>query len=99
LYWGFVLFAAAAVADTVSTAILLSLGLMEEHNPLMRWVLRSCGLYGFLGIKVLLIVFPLYLLDRHKAARFAFVRTVTWAMTIGYVVLWVAFFVQANLAL
>jgi len=99
LYWGFVVFTVAAVADTVSTAVLLSLGLMEEHNPLMRWVLGSWGFYGFLGVKVLLIIVPLYVLDRQKAARFRFVHAMTWVMAVGYVVLYTVFFLQANLTL
>ncbi len=96
LHWAFVLFALIGATDTLSTLVLLCQGLMEEYNPLMRWVLAQSGMGVFVGVKLLLIVVPLWILNRVKYGHFAFVRSMTWVANVGYIVLYAILFWQAN---
>ena len=91
-----VLFIAISVADTISSVYMLLGGLMEEYNPLMRWVWVTGGAPVFVGVKAVLTVAPVWLFRRLKADRFSLVHSALWLTILGYAAIYGLLFCLAN---
>ncbi|MGQ9729799.1 MAG: DUF5658 family protein [Candidatus Zipacnadales bacterium] len=91
-----ILFVVISVADTVSSIYMLLRGLMEEYNPLMRWVWEAGGLPAFAGVKAFFILMPVWLFNRFKWDHYRFVYGAVWVTLVGYVVIYGTFFYVAN---
>jgi len=90
------LFIIVSVADTVSSSYMLLSGIMEEYNPLMRWVWAEGGLPAFLGVKAFLTVVPVWLFNRLKTRRYGLVYRAVWLTLFGYAVIYGLLFCLAN---
>jgi len=90
------LFALISVADTVSSVYMLLTGMMEEYNPLMRWVWLEGGVSGFVGVKAFLTVVPLLLFNHLKTRRYSLVHRAVWLTIFGYAAIYGLFFCLAN---
>jgi hypothetical protein len=91
-----VLFVLISVADTLSSVHMLLNGMMEEYNPLMRWVWVSGGVPVFLGVKAFLTIMPLWLFNRLKRHRYSLVHRAVWITVFGYATIYALFFCMAN---
>ncbi len=96
LWLPFVLFAVISVADTISSVVMLRNGMMEEANPLMRWVWATGGTVAFCGVKAFLVGLPLGLFNALKVRRYWFIRRVVWVTILGYVTIYGVFFYLGN---
>ena len=96
LWLPFVLFVVVSVADTISSVIMLRNGMMEEANPMMRWVWEAGGALAFCCVKALLVAVPLALFNALKVRRYWFIRRVVWVTILGYVVIYGFFFYIGN---
>ena len=66
-YWLNMMFAALWGADAGLTIMFVGLhGFEAEVNPLMRWVLETCGIRGFLLVKAVTLIFWLVMQERLK---------------------------------
>ncbi len=90
------LFVAISVADTVSSVLMLHKGLMDEYNPLMRYVWEVGGAVGFVAVKTVLVVVPLSIFNWLKTRRYWLVRRVMWLTIFGYCVIYALLFCIAN---
>ena len=96
LWLPFLLFTAISIADTISSIIMLRNGMMEEYNPLMRWVWESGGTWAFAGVKAVLLIVPLALFNALKVRRYWFIRRIVWVTILGYVGIYGFFFYTGN---
>lgn len=90
------LFVLISVADTISSVYMLLTGMMEEYNPLMRWVWESGGVGAFCAVKAFLLVVPLWLFNKMKYERYWFIRRALWVTVFGYAAIYCGLFVIAN---
>ncbi len=90
------LFVAISVADTISSVFMLHRGLMDEYNPLMRYVWETGGVAAFLAVKTVLVVVPLAIFNWLKTRRYWLVRRVMWLTIFGYCVIYALLFCIAN---
>jgi len=90
------LFVAISVADTISSVVMLHRGLMDEYNPLMRYVWEAGGACAFLAVKTVLVVVPLSIFNWLKTRRYWLVRRVMWLTIFGYCVIYALLFCIAN---
>ena len=90
------LFILISVADTVSSVYMLLNGMMEEYNPLMRWIWVAGGAPVFVSVKVVLTVVPVWLFRRLKAERFSLVHSALWLTILGYAAIYGLLFCLAN---
>jgi hypothetical protein len=96
LWMPITLFALLSVADTISSVYMLLNGVMEEFNPLMRWVWQIGGVVGFVGVKTFLTVMPVWLFNRLKSRRYALVYRAVWLTLLGYAAIYGLLFCLAN---
>jgi len=96
LWLPFILFTLISLADTVSSVVMLRNGLMEEANPVMRWVWEAGGTVAFVAVKVVLVLVPLAIFNALKIRRYWFVRQIVWITILGYVVIYGIFFYLGN---
>ncbi|MBM3475345.1 MAG: hypothetical protein FJX75_18945 [Armatimonadetes bacterium] len=91
-----VLFIAISVADTISSVYMLLGGLMEEYNPLMRWVWHAGGVLGFVSVKAFLTIVPVWLFNHLKSRRYGLVYRAVWLTVLGYAAIYALLFCLAN---
>jgi len=96
LWLPMVLFVLISVADTISSVHMLLNGMMEEYNPLMRWVWVSGGAPGFVGVKAVLTIVPVWLFSRLKMQRYSLVYRAIWLTVFGYATIYGLLFCIAN---
>lgn len=75
---------ALCMADLALTVWLLARGLADEANPLMQHYL-SYGLGAFVGVKLLLVVAPLVIIEWGRRRRPQAVRRLARAGVYGYI--------------
>jgi hypothetical protein len=90
------LFVLISIADTISSVYMLANGVMEEFNPLMRWVWQAGGVAAFVGVKTFLTVMPVWLFNRLKSRRYALVYRAVWLTLLGYAAIYGLLFCLAN---
>jgi hypothetical protein len=90
------LFVLISIADTISSVYMLRSGIMEEFNPLMRWVWQAGGIVGFLSVKTFLTVVPVWLFNRLKIRRYGLVYRAVWLTLLGYAAIYGLLFCLAN---
>lgn len=83
-----VLLMAVGLADLISTAVLYSLGLIAELNPLMRPLLETSPLL-FCGVKLLTLAIAYAALQHYRKTDEGFVRRSSLYGTFAYVGIWV----------
>ena len=91
-----IIFVLISVADTISSVYMLMNGMMDEYNPLMRWVWQSGGVTAFVAVKAALTILPVWLFNRLKFERYWLVRRALWLTVFGYATIYCIFFVIAN---
>ncbi|HJN15547.1 MAG TPA: DUF5658 family protein [Armatimonadota bacterium] len=91
-----IIFVLISVADTISSVYMLMNGMMEEYNPLMRWVWESGGVTAFVAVKACLTIMPIWLFNKLKFERCGLVRRALWVTVFGYATIYCIFFVIAN---
>jgi hypothetical protein len=91
-----VLFVAISVADTISSILMLQRGLMDEYNPLMRYIWETGGAPAFVVVKTVLVVVPLLIFNWLKLRRYWLVRRAVWLTIFGYCVIYALLFCIAN---
>jgi hypothetical protein len=96
LWVPFALFILLSLADTVSSVVMLRKGMMEEANPLMRWVWQAGGAVGFAAVKTVLILVPLAIFNALKVRRYWFIRHIVWVTVLGYALIYGVFFYLGN---
>ena len=96
LYLPMVIFVLISVADTISSVYMLAHGIMEEYNPLMRLVWEAGGPSAFCAVKAALVLFPLWLFNRLKVARYRLVHGALWVTILGYALIYGCLFTIAN---
>ncbi|MBM3498392.1 MAG: hypothetical protein FJX74_06940 [Armatimonadetes bacterium] len=96
LWLPMVLFVLISVADTASSVHMLLTGMMDEYNPLMRWVWVTGGVPAFIGVKAFLTIVPVWLFNRLKRERYSLVRRAVWVTVFGYATIYGGLFCIAN---
>lgn len=90
------LFIGISVADTISSVFMLQNGLMDEYNPLMRYVWELGGAVAFVAVKTVLVVIPVLIFNWLKLRRYWLVRRVMWLTIFGYCAIYAMLFCIAN---
>ena len=90
------LFVAISVADTISSVYMLLGGVMDEYNPLMRWIWQAGGVPGFVGVKAFLTIVPVWLFNHLKSRRYGLVYRAVWLTILGYAAIYALLFCLAN---
>ena len=90
------LFVLVSTIDTISSTYMLLHGIMEEYNPLMRWVWEAGGAPAFVGVKAFLTLMPFWLFNRLKRDRYRLVHGAVWVTLVGYAVIYCVLFCVAN---
>lgn len=90
------LFVLISAADTTSSIYMLLNGIMEEYNPLMRWVWVKGGVSAFVGVKLFLTLMPVCLFHYVKTWHFTLVYRAVWVTVLGYTVIYALLFCIAN---
>jgi hypothetical protein len=84
------------LADLLVTLGLLADPSVREGNPLMSYYLNH-GTGAFVGVKLLLVVMPLFIAEYSKQFQPAFVRSMLRLAITAYVVSYVLLFAGLNL--
>ena len=96
LWFPMLLFVAISAADTISSVVMLQRGLMDEYNPLMRFVWQVGGVAAFVAVKAILVIVPLLIFNWLKRQRYWLVRRVVWLTIFGYCAIYCLLFCIAN---
>ncbi|MCS7064706.1 MAG: DUF5658 family protein, partial [Fimbriimonadales bacterium] len=90
--WAIIL---VCLADLLTTIVLLTRGLAEEGNPIMRYYLRY-GLIPFALAKLVLVIAPVVIIEWGRQHRPRTVRTLARVGVLGYLVLYAGMFFTIN---
>ncbi|MFN8139305.1 MAG: DUF5658 family protein [Fimbriimonadales bacterium] len=85
-----------AVLDMISTAVLYSMGMIVELNPIMRPVLYG-GVWQFCLVKSLTIILAFLGLQWYRAKDEKFVMLASKLGVTAYLVLWTGWFLYGSL--
>lgn len=83
------------VADLLTTIALLTKGLAEEGNPIMRYYLEH-GLIPFALAKLVLVVAPVVIIEWGRRHRPRTVKTLARVGVMGYLMLYAGMFFTLN---
>lgn len=90
--WAIIL---VCVADLLTTIALLTRGLAEEGNPIMRYYLEH-GLIPFALAKLVLVAAPVVIIEWGRRHRPRPVKTLARVGVLGYLTLYAAMFFTIN---
>ena len=89
--------AGICAADTVLTAILLSMGMIREANPLMAYLINY-GIGTFCAVKMMMVVPVVALSEWYRRYNPVFVRRSLMAGIIAYTAIYFASVLAVNLS-
>src|SRR5262245_23589602 len=87
--WESALLAAICAVDLASTMWLITKGFARESNPILDFYLSRGGAISFAGVKLLLFLGPLFLLELIREHRPRFVRALLRVGIVAYVAIYV----------